>query len=232
MANVGVVPLPGAGAAGSRAHGRQPAERDGEDHHQHDAEPVVRHRHARDGDRRYRPVDQRVLEVARDEAEHDTQRKSDHRGGEAEDQRVADGPHHLGRHGAAGGDGGAEIALDRVGEPEHVLHRDRLVEAVFGPHLRLLLGGGVDRHHRRQRVARCDLHQHEADDGDAEGHRDHVEEALDRIREHGQPYLYARAREATAPFPARSGAGMGGRRGGGAYSSMVMGEKSWNQFWA
>src|SRR3546814_2599630 len=51
----------------------------------------------------------------------------------------------LGGHRPAAGDRAAEIAGDDLAEPDRVLHRQRLVEAVGGAHLGLLLGAEIGR---------------------------------------------------------------------------------------
>ena len=61
--------------------------------------------------------------------------------------------------------------MQHLPEPDAVLDRQRLVEAVGRAHLGLLLGGGVDRHDRGQGIAGREMHEQEADDADADRDR-------------------------------------------------------------
>src|SRR3546814_7503193 len=65
-----------------------------------------------------------------------------------------------------------------------VCSSDLLVEAVGGAHLGLLLGAGVDRHDRGERVARRDVDQQETDNADAERDRQDVEQSLEGVTQH------------------------------------------------
>ena len=78
----------------------------------------------------------------------------------------------------------AEIAVQHLPQPDAVLDRQRPVEAVGLAHLGLLLGGGVDRHDRGERIARRQMHEQKADDADADRHRRDVEDAPEGVEEH------------------------------------------------
>ena len=184
VAHMRPVPLPVLRPARPRAHRRQPAQIDRENDDQHDAQPIVRHRHPGDRQRRHRPVQRRVAEISRQEPQEDADRKGDHRRRRRQQQRIADRAEDFGRDGAARRDRAAHLSLQQVADPDQVLHRHRLVQAVCRAHRGLLFGGGIDRHDGRQRVARRDLHQRETDDRHPEGHRQHQDQASKEIAEH------------------------------------------------
>ena len=168
IADVLPVPAPGAGAAGAGADGGQPVELHREDDHQHHAEPVMRHRDAGDRDRGRDLVDPGVAEIAGDQAEEQAEREADQRGRDRQRHGVADRAHDFAQHRPAGGDRIAEIAVERLPQPEPELHRQRPVEAVGDAQLRrqfLRRVGGQDRH---QRIAGRDVHQQEAHQRHAE----------------------------------------------------------------
>jgi hypothetical protein len=74
--------------------------------------------------------------------------------------------HHLAGHGAAGGDGLAQIALQRTPDPAGNCSGSG--EAVQLAHLRLQFGRGIGRQHRDQRIAGRHVHQRKAQQGHAQ----------------------------------------------------------------
>jgi hypothetical protein len=73
-------------------------------------------------------------------------------------------------------DRGAKVALQRVGEPDHVLHEERAVEPELVLHRRDLVGAAGIGQHRRDRVAGHEA-QHEEDQ---RGHRPHHDDRPDQ----------------------------------------------------
>ncbi len=125
-----------------------------------------------------------------------------HRHHDGEEQAVADDVAHR----QVIGEGITEVAAQQAADPVEILLPDRLVETVLrleegdllqvdGFALALQLGDVG-----REIIARRQLDDDEDDDADRDQCRDHDEEALDDIAEHGG--LSAAARRA-APPPAR-----------------------------
>ena len=189
IADVLPVPAPGAGAAGTGADRGQPVELHREDDDQHHAEPVMRHRDAGDRDRGRDLVDPGVAEIAGDQAEEQSEREADQRGGNRQRHGVADRAHHFGQHRAAGGDGIAEIAMERLPQPEPELHRQRTVEAVGDAQLRRQFLRRIRRQDGHERIAGRDVHQQEAHQRHADHDRDHIDDTSGDIGEHEFTFL-------------------------------------------
>ena len=181
----------GAGAAGPGADRGQPVQLHREDDHQHHAEPVMRHRDAGDRDRGRDLVDPGIAEIAGDQPEEQSERKADHRRRDRQRDGVADRAHHFGQHRAAGGDGIAEIAIDRPPQPEPELHRQRTVEAVGDAQLLRQFLRRIGRQHRDQRIAGRDVDQQKAHQRHADDDRDHIDDAPGDIDEHVWPSVLA-----------------------------------------
>ena len=127
------------------ARNRKPAEphREHQDHQQR--QPEARQRRAEQDAAHHGPVEQAVAEGGRE-----------HPGRDADDtsRRAAPGRRARrlcgrfsaisSRNGPAHHDGVAKVAGDELGEPDAVLHEQRLVEAVARDHLRPLLGRRAD----------------------------------------------------------------------------------------
>jgi hypothetical protein len=178
---------PGRGPAGPGADGRQPVELHREDDDQHHTEPVMRHRNPGDRDRGRHLVDPAVAEIAGNQAEEQAKREPDQGSRDRERHGVADRAHHLRQHRAAGGDGMAEIAVDRLPQPQPELHRQRPVEAIGDAHLVGEFLRRIGRQHRDQRIAGRDVNQHEAHQCHADHDRYHIDDAAKDIGEHVGP---------------------------------------------
>ena len=93
---------------------------------------------------------------------------------------------HLVEHRPVERVGAAEIALEHAGEPGHVLHRQRLVEAELAVDPLDVLGRREGAQDCRRRVAR-DQRDHQKDDHrDPEQHRHGQEQPAKGVAEHGQ----------------------------------------------
>ena len=180
---------PGAGAAGAGADRGQPVQLHREDDDQHHAEPVMRHRDAGDRDRGRDLVDPGIAEIAGDQAEEQSKRKADQGCGDRQRHGVADRAQHLRQHRPAGGDGMAEIAVDRPPQPEPELHRQRTVEAVGDAQLVGQFLRRIGRQYRDQGIAGRDVHQQKAHQRHADDDRDHIDDTAGNIDEHGWPSL-------------------------------------------
>ena len=178
------IPAPRAGAAGTGADRGQPVELHREDDDHHHAEPVMRHRDAGDRDRGRDLVDPGVAEIAGDQAEQQPEREADQGRGNRKRDRVADRAQHFRQHRAAGGDGIAEIAMERPPHPEAELNRQRPVEAVGGAQLRGEFLRRIRRQHRDQRIAGRDVHQQEAHQRHADHDRDDIDDASGDVSKH------------------------------------------------
>ena len=76
------------------------------------------------------PVDPGVAEIAGEESEQQAEHEADQRGEHGQHHGVADRAADLLGDRAAGRDRGAEIAVQRLPDPDAELHRQRPVEAV------------------------------------------------------------------------------------------------------
>jgi hypothetical protein len=86
-------------------------------------------------------------------------------------------------------------------EPCRILHRQRLVEAINGPHLLDQFRGGIGRQDGVKRVTRRDMNEKKAEDADADRHRRDEEEPLERVQQHrnfATPMRKSRPRAAPA----------------------------------
>ena len=115
----------------------------------------MRHRDAGDRDRGRNLVDPGVAEIAGDQAEQQPEREADQGRGNRKRDRVADRAQNFRQHRAAGGDGIAEIAMERPPHPEAELHRQRTIKAVGGAQLRGEFLRGVRRQHGDERDRRA-----------------------------------------------------------------------------
>ena len=178
---------PRAGAARSGADGRQPIELHRENNHQHHRQPVMRHRDAGDSDRGRDLVDPAVPEIAGNQTEEQSERESDHRGRDRQRHGVADRAHDLRQHRAPGRNGMAEIAVDRLPEPEAELNRQRTIEAIGDAQLHREFLRRIGRQDRNQGIAGRDVHQQKAHQRHADDDRDHIDNAAGDIDEHELP---------------------------------------------
>ena len=171
-------------ALGAGAERRQQVQPHAGDHHHDHAEPVVRHRHAGSGQADHQFVDPGVAacrsQHAQQAAHGETQSCRDQR----QAQRVDDRAGHLLPDGTAAGQGLSEVALHHVSEPQPELHGQGAVEAVGAAHLLHDIGGGIGRDDGVHRVARCEMHQQEADDADRQCDRHGVEHASKKVDDH------------------------------------------------
>jgi len=147
----------------------------------------MRHRDAGDRDRGRHLVDPGVAEIAGDQAEEQSQRKSDQRSRDRQCHGVADCAHHLRQHRAPGRNGMTEIAVDRFPQPESELDRQRTIEAVGDAHLIGELLRGIGRQDRDQRITGRDVHQQKAHQRDADDDRNHIDDTPEDIDEHRSP---------------------------------------------
>jgi len=111
------------------AGGRQPAEFDGKQQHQHRRQPVLRDRDKPLGDEGDNPVEAAPLVHGRQCADGQGDGQCQQEGAESEGGRHADGPQDLVGHGKPAGKGKAEISLKDTAEPCEELMEERLVEA-------------------------------------------------------------------------------------------------------
>ena len=149
----------------------------------------MRHRDAGDRDRGRDLVDPGIAEIAGDQAEQQPEREADQGRGNRKRHGIADRAQHFRQHRAAGGDGIAEIAVQRPPHPEPELNRQRPVEAVSRAHLRGELLRCIRRQHRDQGIAGRDVHQQEAHQRHAEHDRDDIDDASGDVDEHGSLFL-------------------------------------------
>ena len=174
---------------------RKPAQVDGGDDDEDQAEPEGRHVANDERGAHAHPIDRGPLPRRRQNTEHDAGggRQAEARAGE--DQRVAelrqqqldDRLVHDGRE--------AKVAVQRAPEPLHVLHVNGLIEPERAAELGQRLGGPHRAEQRPRHVAGDELHPEEDHDGDAEEHGHESEEPLSDVGGHeGGPSSRARRR--------------------------------------
>ena len=129
-------------------------------------------------------IDDPRLGVSRRRAEEDGERKSEERGGNGQDDGVAERRRHFGRHRPTRPDRGAEIACQRDGKPAEVLDWQRLVEAIVLLELVDDFLGGVGRDDGRDRIARRQVDQREDEQRHAEGDRHQIKQSSERVEQH------------------------------------------------
>jgi hypothetical protein len=78
----------------------------------------------------------------------------------------------------------AEIAMDRLPQPDSELHRQRPVEAVGDAQLRRQFLRRVGGQNRHQRIAGRDVHQQKAHQRHTDDDRNHIDDAASDIDEH------------------------------------------------
>ncbi|MPL91103.1 hypothetical protein SDC9_37166 [bioreactor metagenome] len=166
------------------AAGREPAKPEREPQDQHIAQPERRHRDQCDEDVPDRAVDHRAASERRENGkgqrhcQRDQRRIGDDREGEG--QPLGHQPDH--RHLVE--DRHAEAAGQAVAQEIEVLHPERLIEAPELAHGGKLLGARPGAHGARGRIARHHLQQQEAEQRDADQHRDQHHEPFENDLEH------------------------------------------------
>ena len=167
------------------ADGGQPAQLDGKDDDQQDAQPKVGHAQAHKGREGNRMIQERVSSDGRDDAgcERDGQGDGERQEGQGQGpgDRLADDAAHS--HVAAI-DGIAQVALEHVPHPEVILDVDRLVVAPLG--LERLGRRRVDvGQHGGKGIARDGAQQKEHQGDHQPDHDEGMQHPLDQIARHG-----------------------------------------------
>ena len=149
----------------------------------------MRHRDAGDRDRGRDLVDPGVAKVAGDQAEQQPERETDQGCGNRKRHGIADRAQHFRQDGAAGGDGIAEIAMERPPHPEAELNRQRPVEAISGAQLRREFLRRIRRQHRNQGITGRDVHQQEAHQRHADHDRNDIDDTSGDVSKHESLFL-------------------------------------------
>jgi hypothetical protein len=149
----------------------------------------MRHRDAGDGDRGRDLVDPGVAEIAGDQPEQQPEREADQGCGNRKRHRVADRAQHFRQHGAAGGDGIAEIAMERPPQPEAELNRERTIKAVGRAQLRGEFLRRIRRQHRDQGITGRDVHEKKAHQRHADHDGDDIDDASGDVSKHEPLFL-------------------------------------------
>ena len=186
VAHVFPVPYPRFRAAGSSARRRQPAQDGREDDDENHAEPVVRHRHANDGDEGRKLIEPGVTEIASDKAEERPQHETDECRQRRQRQRVHHGLGDFQNHRTIGSDRRTEITRDRPAEPLEELLVVGTVEPVEHHHLLLQVFRRIRRQHRDKRISRRHVHEQKADKRHAKHDGERVDNAFRDVDEHEQ----------------------------------------------
>ena len=167
------------------ARDRKPAEGDGEDLHQDQAEPE-----ARDARRRASRTPENTWSIARPRQTAETmphgnadQRRDGDRKERQEERRLGPLPERL-RDRTLQEDRLAEIAARQLLQPVGELHRQRLVEPVRGAQLRDVGGGRLLAQHHRRGVAGRQAGDEEHQRGDQQHHHRHAGEARCEVAGH------------------------------------------------
>ncbi len=166
------------------AHRRQHVELHGEDDDEDDAEPIMRHADAGYRDGRGQLVEPAAFGVTGDASQDRAEGEPHDRGAKSQDDGIENGALEGGRHRPPRRDRNAEIAGQDMAQPEHVLHRQRLVEAILLLEQLDRLGRGVRRHHGAERIARRDVDEQEDEHGDAERDGDYVKDPANDVCGH------------------------------------------------
>ncbi len=169
------------------ARRRQPAELHREQEDQHDAEPEVRRGQAPQRKDVRRIVPDGVFLHRRDDAgrDADQQRNDDRHRGELHGHRQL--LQHEVEHLLLVAHQLAEVAGEHALDPEHVLHRDRLIEPILFADLLDHRGIAVLARHDHRGIARQQLLQREDQHRHEEQRRDQLQQALGEEGEHDYP---------------------------------------------
>ena len=163
----------------NEAAGRQPAEIHRKQQDQHDAEPEMRNRQPGKSEHAGAVVERRAAPQRCEDADRQPDKQRD----EHRQRRKLDGHRQFfGQHGAdrqPGAHRGAEVTLRQGFQPDGVLHRHRIVEAIFLPQIFDDLGVALLAGQRHRRIAGQQLLQ-------AEHHHRHQQQCRQRDAEPAQ----------------------------------------------
>jgi hypothetical protein len=166
----------------SVADRRQPAERQREDHDEHDPGPEARDRHAEQRPHHGQEIDDRVALHGGDDTGREGDEQRDHGRARGEQQRGRELLDDEVAHGLLGAERAAEVAVRHSPEPAHVLVPERLVEAELAAERFACRAFGVLTEHGVDRVAGNEVDDREDDQRHEEEHRDGAEKAATEIR--------------------------------------------------
>ena len=163
---------------------RQPAQGDGEQEDEDEAEPVSRHAEREHRDEEDQPVGHGVLLDRGDDPRPDPDDDGEQARRPGQQHGDPELLHHQGQHGTALLDGDPPISLQDVPEPSEILHVGGIVEAVFLAQGLSRLGRGEDAHQDVDGVSGSKLDEGEYDGRRAEEHRYQEEEPPSQEPEH------------------------------------------------
>src|SRR2546426_919558 len=173
----------GHAAAIGRAHPARgkPAELEREQEDEHDPRPEDGQAHAGDGHPHADAIEPRVLPDRRHDARGKTEKDRDQERARREHQGGLEAQEHLGEDGPAQRDGAADIPLEDVTHPPHVLDGERLVKAQVAMEAHDVLLGRLGAEHDGGGIPRRQVQDGEDQHRDPEQHGDGEEQAAEGV---------------------------------------------------